>query len=108
MNDDSQISNLLQKSLPQAKISNRFHAEVWQRIQARSALSTNRWWKRWFHFASELFMRPAFAALALLVVIGASAGAATLQAAESNERGRAELAHRHIAMLDAYIRLAAK
>ena len=108
MNDDSQLRDLLRASLPEAQVPNRFSAEVWQRIQARSAIAANRWWVRWFALAPEIFARPAFAAIALLISIGAGAGAATLQAAESNERGRAELAQRHIAALDPYTRLTAR
>ncbi len=108
MNDDSQLRELLRSSLPEAQVPNRFNAEVWQRIQARSAVSANRWWVRCFELESGLFTRPAFAAVALLISVGAGAGAATLRAAESNERGRSELALRHIATLDPYVHLEAK
>jgi hypothetical protein len=108
MNDDSQLRDLLRASLPEAEVPTRFNAEVWQRIQARSAASANRWWVRWFESVPVLFARPAFAAVVLLVSVGAAAGAATFQAAEMNARGRSELALRHIAALDPYVHLAAK
>ena len=108
MNDDSQLRELLRASLPEAQVPDRFKAEVWQRIQARSAASADRWWVRFFAFASGIFTRPAFAAVALLISVGAGAGVATLKAADSNERGRSELALRHIATLDPYVHLASK
>ena len=108
MNDDSQLRELLRASLPEADVSSRFNADVWQRIQARSAASANRGWARWFEWVAGLFSRPAFAAVALMLAVCAGAGAATLQAAESNERGRSELALRHLATLDPYVHLAAK
>ncbi len=43
-----------------------------------------------------------------MLAVGAGAGAATLQAADLNERGRSELALRHLATLDPYVHLAAK
>lgn len=108
MNDDSQLRELLRASLPEAAVPNRFNAEVWQRIQGRSAASANRGWARWFELLSALFSRPAFAVMAVLFAVGAGTGAATLRAADSNERGRSELALRHIATLDPYVHLAAK
>ena len=108
MNDDSPLRELLRASLPEAQVPSRFNADVWQRIQARSAASASRGWARWLEMVSGLFSRPAFAAMALLLAVGAGAGAATLRAAESNERGRSELALRHIATLDPYVHLAAK
>ena len=108
MNDDSQLRELLRTSLPEAQVPGRFNADVWQRIQARSAASADRWWMRAFALASGMFTRPAFAAVALLISVGAGAGAATLQAAELNERSRSELALRHIATLDPYVHLSAK
>ena len=107
MNDDPQLRELLRTSLPESEVPARFRAEVWQRIQARSAASANRGWARWFELVAGLFSRPAFAAVALMLAVGAGAGAATLQAAESNERGRSELALRHLATLDPYVHLAA-
>lgn len=108
MNDDPPLRELLRAVLPETPAPHRFHAEVWQRIQARSAASADRWWVRAFAFASGMFTRPAFAAVALVISVGAGAGAATLRAADSNERGRSELALRHIATLDPYLHLAAK
>lgn len=108
MNNDSPISKLLHDSLPKAEISSRFNAEVWQRIQSQSVVSTNHWWERCFNFVSELFMRPVYASFAFLILVSASAGTATLQAADSNERRRGELVQRHIAALDANIHLASK
>ena len=108
MNDDSPLRELLRAALPDTEVPNRFNADVWQRIQARSAASTNRGWTRWFELVSGLFSRPAFAAAALVLAVSVGAGAATFQAAESNERGRSELALRHIATLDPYVHLAAR
>lgn len=108
MNDDPQLRELLRASLPEAEVPRRFNAEVWQRIQARSEASANRVWARWFELVAGLSSRPGFAAVALMLAVGAGAGAATLQAAESNERGRSELALRHLATLDPYVHLAAK
>lgn len=108
MNDDPQLREVLRASLPEAEVPNRFNADVWQRIQVRSAVSANRGWARWFESVSALFSRPAFAAVALLISVGAGAGAATIKAADSNERDRSELALRHIATLDPYAHLVAK
>jgi hypothetical protein len=108
MNDDLQLRHLLRTSLREAEVPIRFNAEVWQRIQAHSAASADRWGVRWFESVPLLFARPAFAAVVLLVSIAAAAGAATFQAAEVNARGRSELALRHIAALDPYVHLTAK
>ena len=108
MNDDSQLRELLRASLPETNVSSRFNADVWQRIQARSAASANRGWVWWLEVVAGLFSRPSFAVLALMLAVGAGAGAATLQAADVNERDRSELALRHLATLDPYVHLAAK
>ncbi len=108
MNDDPHLRELLQASLPEAEVPKRFNAEVWQRIRARGAASPDGWWGRVFSAASGLFARPAFAVVAVIIGVGAGASAATLKAADSNERGRSELALRHIATLDPYVHLAAK
>ena len=52
-------------------------------------------------------MRPAFAVIALLLMVGGAAGAASLRAADANEQVRAMLTEQHIATLDPYARLVA-
>jgi hypothetical protein len=108
MNNDSPISKLLHDSLPKAEISSRFNAEVWQRIQRQSVASANHWLNRYSNLVSELIMRPVYASFALLILVSVSAGTATLQAADSNERRRGELVQRHITALDANLYLASK
>ena len=105
MNDDPQLRELLRTSLPDAQVPSRFGAEVWQRIQAGNDASAYRGWKRLFEPLFALLMRPAFAAIALLLAVGGAAGAASLRAADANEQARAMLAERHLATLDPYARL---
>ena len=106
MNDDPQLRELLRTSLPDAPVPNRFGAEVWQRIQARNEASAQRGWKKFFAPLFAMLMRPAFAAIALLLMVGGAAGAASLRAADANEQARAMLAEQHVATLDPYARLA--
>ena len=106
MNDDPQLRELLRTSLPDASVPNRFGADVWLRIQARSD-SAHRGWARFFEPLFALLLRPAFAAMALLLTVGGAAGAASLRAADANEQARAMLAERHVATLDPYARLVA-
>ena len=105
MKDNPQLRELLRTALPEAQVPNRFGAVVWQRIQARSRASANRWWVRLFESASASLARPAFAAIALLLAVGGGAGFATLRAAEVNVHARTELAGRHVATVDPYARL---
>ena len=106
MNDDPQLRELLRTSLPATPVPNRFGAEVWQRIQARNEASTHRGWRRLFEPLFALLMRPAYAAIALLLAVGGAAGAASFRAADANEQARAMLTERHVATLDPYVRLA--
>ena len=105
MNDDPQLRELLRAALPEAQVPNRFGAEVWQRIGARSQTPANRWWARLFESVTATLVRPAFASLALLIAVGGGAGFATLHAAEVNENARTELAVRHVATVDPYARM---
>ena len=107
MNNDPQLRELLRASLPDVGVPARFGAEVWQRIEARSAASANRGWARLFEPLCALLMRPAFATAALLLVVSGGAGVASLRAAEANDQARATLAGRHVATLDPYARIAA-
>lgn len=107
MNDDPKLRELLRESLPDTQVPSRFGAEVWQRIQARNEASAQRGWARLFEPLFALLMRPAFAAVALLLAVGGAAGAASLRAADANEQARAALAERHVATLDPYARLVA-
>ena len=107
MNDDPQLRELLRTSLPDAPVPSRFGAEVWQRIQARNEASAQRGWKKFFEPLFALLMRPAFAAIALLLMVGGAAGVASLRAADANEQARAMLAEQHVATLDPYARLVA-
>ena len=107
MNDDPQLRELLRTSLPDAPVPSRFGAEVWQRIQARNDAAAKRGWKQLFEPLFALLMRPAFAAIALLLMVGGAAGVASLRAADANEQARAMLAKQHVAMLDPYARLVA-
>ena len=106
MNDDPQLRELLRTSLPDAPVPSRFNAEVWQRIQARNE-AAHRGWKQFFEPLFALLMRPAFAAIALLLMVGGAAGVASLHAADANEQARAMLAEKHVATLDPYARLVA-
>ena len=105
MNDDLQLRELLRAALPAAQVPNRFGAEVWQRIGARSQTAANRWWVRLVETVSAMLLRPAFAAIAMLVAVGGGVGFATLRAAEVNENARTELAGRHVATMDPYARM---
>ena len=105
MNDDPKLRELLRESLPDAQVPNRFAAEVWQRIQARSEVRAHSGWARLFEPLFALLTRPAFAALALLLAIGGAAGAASLRATDAKEQARAALTARHVATLDPYARL---
>jgi len=107
MNDDPQLRELLRTSLPDASVPNRFGADVWQRIQARSEAAAHRGWRRLLEPLFALVMRPAYAAIALLLMVGGAAGAASLRAADANAQARAMLAGRHVATLDPYARLVA-
>ena len=107
MNDDPQLRELLRTSLPDAPVPSRFGAEVWQRIQARNEASAQRGWKKFFEPLFALLIRPAFAAIALLLMVGGVAGVASLHAADANEQARAMLAEKHVATLDPYARLVA-
>jgi len=107
MNDDPQLRELLRTSLPDVSLPGRFRAHVWQRIQARNEASAQRGWTRLFEPLFALLMRPAYATLALLLMVGGAAGVASFRAADANERARATLAERHIATLDPYARLEA-
>lgn len=107
MNDDPKLRELLRESLPDAPVPNRFGADVWQRIQARNEASAQRAWTRLFEPLFALLMRPAFAAVVLLLAVGGAAGAASLRAADANEKAHATLAERHVATLDPYARLVA-
>lgn len=107
MNDDTKLRELLRASLPDTPVSARFGAEVWQRIQARDDAASQRGGTRLFGRLLGLLMRPAFAALLLLLAVGGAAGAARLHAAGANEQARATLAERHVATLDPYARLLA-
>jgi len=106
MNDDPQLRELLRTSLSDVPVPNRFGAEVWQRIQARNEASAQRGWKKFFEPMFALLMRPTFAAIAFLLMVGGAAGAASLRAADANEQARAMLAAQHVATLDPYARLA--
>ena len=107
MNDDPQLRELLRTFLPDAPVPNRFGAEVWQRIQARNEAAAHRGWRQFFEPLFALLMRPAFAAIALLLMVVGAAGAASLRAADANEQARAMLAEKHVATLDPYARLVA-
>jgi hypothetical protein len=107
MKDDPQLRELLRTSLPDAQVPNRFKAEVWQRIQARSEASAKGVWARFLEPLSALLRRPAFAALALMLAAGGGATVASLRATDANERARAVLVERHVATIDPYARLAA-
>lgn len=107
MNDDPKLRELLRASLPDTPVPSRFGAEVWQRIQARSDAAAQRGGARFFERLFALLMRPAFAALVLLLAVGGAAGAASLRAAGANEQARATLAERHVATLDPYARMVA-
>ncbi len=107
MNDDPKLRELLRASLPEAQVPSRFGAEVWQCIQTRNEASARRGSARFFEPLFALLMRPAFAAVAMLLAIGGAAGVASLHAADANEQARAALAERHITTLDPYARLVA-
>ena len=107
MNDDPQLRRLLRTSLPDAQVPARFGAEVWQRIQARSEAPAKSGWARLFEPLFALLMRPAFAAVALLLAAGGGAALASVRAADANEQARAALAGRHVATLDPYARVMA-
>ena len=107
MNDDPQLRELLRTFLPDAPVPNRFGAEVWQRIQARNEAAAHRGWRQFFEPLFALLMRPAFAAIAMLLMVIGAAGAASLRAADANEQARAMLTARHVATLDPYARLVA-
>lgn len=106
MNDDPKLRELLRASLLDTPVPSRFAADVWACIEARDR-STQRGWTRLFEPLLSWLARPAFAALALLLAAGGAAGAASLHAANVNERARATLAERHVATLDPYARMEA-
>lgn len=103
MNNDPQLRELLRDSLPDAPAHHRFGAEVWQRIEARSAAAPEGAWSR----VLALFTRPAFAAVALLLSAGGAAGVASLHAADVNAKALTTLAERHVAKLDPFARMMA-
>ena len=107
MNDDPQLRELLKESLPDIHAPGRFGAEVWQRIQARSEAPAKHGWARLFEPLFALLMRPAFAAVALLLAAGGGVAVASMRAADANEQARTALAERHVATLDPYARLMA-
>lgn len=107
MNDDPQLRKLLRESLSDVQMPNRFGAEVWQRIQARSEAPAKWGWSRLFEPLFAMLMRPAFAAVALLLAAGGGVAVASMRAADANEQARTALAERHVATLDPYARLMA-
>ena len=107
MNDDPQLRELLRTSLPDAPAPSHFGAEVWQRIHARNEAAAHRGWRRLFEPLFAVLMRPAYAAIALLLAVGGAAGAGSLRAGEANEQARALMTERHVATLDPYARLVA-
>ena len=107
MNDDPQLRELLKESLPDVQVPVRFGAEVWQRIQARSEAPAKSGWARLLEPLFALLMRPAFAAVALLLAAGGGVAVASMRATDANEQARTALAERHVATLDPYARLMA-
>ena len=107
MNDDPQLRKLLRESLPDVQVPTRFGAEVWQRIQARNEAPAKWGWPRLFEPLFAMLMRPAFAAVALLLAAGGGVAVASMRAADANEQARVALTERHVATLDPYARLMA-
>ena len=107
MKDDPQLRKLLRESLSDVQMPTRFGAEVWQRIRARSEAPAKWGWSRFFEPLFAMLMRPAFAAVALLLAAGGGVTVASMRAADANEQARTALAERHVATLDPYARLMA-
>ncbi len=106
MKDDQELRELLRKAVPDASAPQRFGAAVWQRIQTRSEAEARSGWRQFFGTLFALRTRPAFAAFALLVSVGAAAGLASLRASDANARARTMLVEQHVATIDPYARLA--
>lgn len=99
---DRQLSKLLREWKPEASLPPRFQEGVWQRIERSQAPVKPSAWAIVSHWIGNFLPRPAMATayVALLIVVGATAG--WTQAHQTNTRVKGELGERYVRVLDPY------
>lgn len=101
---DEKLSKVLREWKSDVSLPPRFQEGVWRRIESESVAPTKRppVWEVFAHWIGTLLPRPAMATayVAVLLVIGATAGWA--QAYQTNARVKGELGDRYVRVLDPY------